>query len=665
MRHTGLPYHLRFRQVHLDFHTSGDIPNVGAKFDKSAFQEALRRGHVDSVTVFAKCHHGFSYHPTRVGLKHPSLERNLLGEQIEACREIGVRCPIYISAGFDEYAAATHPEWIVVDKSGEKMKLGNEPKWFCMNFATGYLDYLCAQIEEVVDMWRDNDGVFLDIIAPWPDYRTATQNLRTEDDAYKQAQEVLLNYYERANQAVRSRRINNPVFHNGGHIPVGARRFNLLNSHFELESLPTGGWGYDHFPLSARYAITQPRDFLGMTGKFHGTWGEFGGFKRPAALSYECSAMLANGSKCSVGDQLHPSGEMNVDTYALIGAAYADVRVKEPWVRNVCAAARIALVSAENRQEEARGASSASVADEGAARMLLELHLPFVVLDTYASWTGYDVVVLPDGMCLTTETIEKIRNFLAQGGKILAAGSALIDPDTRTFVVDPGAELLGRSDYDPDYLVATELASSVSVRSPIVIPGGAYEVRLTTGTVLAERRVPYFNRTAKHFCSHQHAPDSPRQVGAGAIVGDGIVWFAHNLFSQYRTIGQPLFRDFFRAGLIRLFPDGLPVDTTLPSVARFNLLEQPEERRHIAHLLYAPISLRSELTIHGERKSCEIIEELLPLRNTRITLRMTKPVRAVVLQPQGKQRPFTQEGELLSFIVQEFTGHQMVVLEHA
>jgi hypothetical protein len=38
--------------------------------------------------------------------------------------------------------------------------------------------------------------------------------------------------------------------------------------------------------------------------------------------------MLAFGSKCSVGDQLHPDGEMNRDTYELIGAAYSEVEEK-------------------------------------------------------------------------------------------------------------------------------------------------------------------------------------------------------------------------------------------------------------------------------------------------------------------------------------------------
>ena len=89
-------------------------------------------------------------------------------------------------------------------------------------------------------------------------------------------------------------------------------------SHLELESLPTGGWGYDHFPASARYADYLGFDFLGQTGKFHTSWGDFGGFKHPDALVYETAQMSALGAKCLVGDQLHPSGRMNRATSAPI-----------------------------------------------------------------------------------------------------------------------------------------------------------------------------------------------------------------------------------------------------------------------------------------------------------------------------------------------------------
>ena len=78
------------RQVHLDFHTSELIPAIAAEFDKKQFQDALKRGNVNSITLFAKCHHSWSYYPTRVGRRHPNLKGDLLGRQIDACHEIRV-----------------------------------------------------------------------------------------------------------------------------------------------------------------------------------------------------------------------------------------------------------------------------------------------------------------------------------------------------------------------------------------------------------------------------------------------------------------------------------------------------------------------------------------------------------------------------------------------
>jgi hypothetical protein len=76
--------------------------------------------------------------------------------------------------------------------------------------------------------------------------------------------------------------------------------------------------------MSAKYTCNLPFDFLGMTGKFHTTWGEFGGYNHPNSLRYECAAMLAYGAKCSVGDQLHPNGTLAPSTYEIIGEAYRE-----------------------------------------------------------------------------------------------------------------------------------------------------------------------------------------------------------------------------------------------------------------------------------------------------------------------------------------------------
>ena len=47
------------RCVHLDFHMSPEIPQIGKHFSKENFQKALKVANLQSITVFAKCHNGY------------------------------------------------------------------------------------------------------------------------------------------------------------------------------------------------------------------------------------------------------------------------------------------------------------------------------------------------------------------------------------------------------------------------------------------------------------------------------------------------------------------------------------------------------------------------------------------------------------------------------
>lgn len=101
--------------VHLDFHTSPDIDGIGEKFNKDEFKKTLKQAHVDSITLFAKCHHGYTYYPSKIGTMHPNLKFNLLKEQIDACRSVGIKTPIYITMGWSKKDADEHPEWRHID----------------------------------------------------------------------------------------------------------------------------------------------------------------------------------------------------------------------------------------------------------------------------------------------------------------------------------------------------------------------------------------------------------------------------------------------------------------------------------------------------------------------------------------------------------------------
>ena len=128
---------------------------------------------------------------------------------------------------------------------------------------------------------------------------------------------------------------NAQVFFNGTTAIEKGENFRHLmyeiNTFQDLEDLPTMWGGYDKLPLLAKYFLNAGYTITAMSGKFHTEWGEFGGFKHPDALKYEASVMLAFGANCNFGDQLHPSGSLDLSTYENIGYAFNYVKQVEAW----------------------------------------------------------------------------------------------------------------------------------------------------------------------------------------------------------------------------------------------------------------------------------------------------------------------------------------------
>ena len=161
------PFDLRFRQIHLDFHTSQHITGVGAQFDPEEFAATLERARVDSVTCFARCHHGYIYYDTKAFPErhHPHLARNLLREQIEACHKRNIRVPIYVTVQWDQFTADVEPGWRVVTETGALQ--GTPPyepgfyRLLCLN--SPYVDFLEAHLAELFEL-VPVDGLFLDIV---------------------------------------------------------------------------------------------------------------------------------------------------------------------------------------------------------------------------------------------------------------------------------------------------------------------------------------------------------------------------------------------------------------------------------------------------------------------------------------------------------------------
>jgi hypothetical protein len=650
-----------FRQVHLDFHTSEQIPGVGSRFDGEQFAETLKAAHVNSITCFSRCHHGMIYHETRFAeAKHPHLTCNLLAEQIAACHSAGIRVPIYITVGWDELQSRLHPEWLQRTVEGRAQGATPlEPGWHKLCLNSPYVEFVWAQTEEVLQAF-DVDGIFFDIVWQRP-CCCANCLAGMVADGLDPAREADVSVYARAveerfkrrfTKAVRELNPECTIFYNAGHVGPDVRSTLATYSHLELESLPSGGWGYMHFPLTQRFARNLQVPTLGMTGKFHKSWGDFNSLKNAAALEYECFMMLAEGACCSVGDQLHPTGELDAATYALIGGVYAQVEAKEAWCEGAESMAEIAIFT-----PEAIGRNDGRVdpAAAGALRMLQEAHLPCDVIDAENDWSRYALLILPDKIRLDEKLREKTRRYLQGGGAlILSHESGLDTEEDRYPLTEFGVDAAGIADYAPDFVLPrAALAEGIPSTAHVLYERGRNLRPRGDAEALADLWHPYFERTWQHFCSHSHTPVDRPSDWPGAVQNGRVITFAHPIFGMYTRHGARVYRQLVVNAIARLMPEPV-LKTDAPTTAQVTLTRQPAENRRIVHLLHYLPQRR-----HG---GFDTLEDVIPLHNVTIAVRGDAP-REAYLAPSREPLTVSVADGYARVTVPEVTGHAMVVFE--
>ena len=539
-------------------------------------------------------------------------------------------------------------------------------------FNSPYLDVLCAQVEEVMVRYAGKfDGIFLDIVGAAPCYcercRKAMEerniDLSNANQVNGYVKELYQHYCDKIDEAVHKYDPNMPIVHNDGGAIFQGRKVAFRNtSHLELESLPTGGWGYDHFPKSAAYARTLGKEFLGMTGKFHHSWGEFGGYKHPNALRYETALSNICGAKCSVGDQLHPDGEMDIATYKLIGKAYAEVEAREPYITDAEYIADIGLVSAEacinssyNADFNAADMIVPAMSQElGANRMMLEGHYLYNIIDADEDFSKYKLLILPDNINLRGRFAQKISEYLSGGGKLLLTGRSGLG-DNGDFAVDAGIHFAGACEYQPSYMKPEYEIYPNGITS-YVMYGRSYNITLDEnfkGEVCFNRIDPYFNRTAEHFCSHRHTPYDKKKSSPIATVTDSIGYIGFEIFREYAEYGSVHLKYAVLDVIEKLIGDSKTLSTSLPSAGVVSLMKR--DTTLVNQIAYVVPKLRG--------KNTEIIEDIPTVLDTKVTVRADRKPERVYLAPSMEQLDFTYEDGKISYTVPKFECSTLVVIE--
>lgn len=663
------------RQIHLDFHTSEKIEGVCAEFDAEVFADTLEKAHVNSVTLFSCCHHGMLYYDSKLfpEMVHPHLaHRDLLREQAAACHRHGIAVNLYTTIRWNKPAADAHPDWVCIDEygalqdyKGKKYFEAGFYKNLCVN--TPYREFLKKQFGEVLEtvpaegVWYD--AAFANECCCPVCQRMMRERSMNPADREDRKKFALMTHYDMVSDLsayAKSFHSDYNVCFNKGHIGYLDKPVKDAYSYFSFESLPGEEWGYLDFPVSAKYMRNFGKECLGLTSRFHTEWGDFHAFRNRAAMEFEVFSMLANGCKCTIGDQMDYWGVLNPDMYRQIGQVYESVERKEPWCLGSVPLSEIGVFTAEEFFADGT-AGEIPGAGEGVTRLLIELGFQFDFIDSTSILEKYRLLILPDVIPINKSFAEKLKTYLTEGGKLIASWHSGLTPEGNTFAFPDMAVIYkGEAPYSPDFIFPKEhLEKGLESAEHVMYDRGTL-VEAVEGAEFIQMAVrPVFNRSYEHFCSHMHSPSAREEAYPAIVETTKTAYFIHPVFTTYQRIAPPWYKKLFQNEVERMLEEPY-VSHNGPSTVITNLLRQDKENRHILHILhYVPIR---------KCKNLDIVEDIIPLHHVEITLYIGESAGKIYEAPYGRELAFNQEkvssGRYrIVFVVPEVRGHHMTVIE--
>jgi len=417
--------------------------------------------------------------------------------------------------------------------------------------------------------------------------------------------------------------------------------------HVEIESLPSGGWGYAYLPYVARFVRPLGLPTLSHTGRFHKSWGDHGALKTTAALKYECCQILSQGLTSGVGDLLHPSGRPNAAVYSLLGGVYGYLEQCEPFVRAGVLASEIAVL-VDPELGDAPGPAGV-----GVVRALQQLRQQFDITGPDADLTPYRLVIVPESTTVDAATALALQAYVAGGGALILSGAAALDASGAPVLPEMGVQTHGASPFSHVYL---------HLRGPLAVADKPFDTvmyerthRMTAepgADVLVSVVEPYFERTYAHFSGHEYTVPDAESEYAAVIKNGSVVTLAAPLLTAFAVHGNACYRELLGSVIDLLMPAPLITDDG-PAHLEATVVQVGE--RTVVHLLsFIPGRLAEGL---------DLINDPVPVVDLTLNVRRAGAPLRVQLQPAGQDLPFEYSGGYVHTTVTFTGGHSMVVLE--
>ncbi len=532
------------RSIHTVIITPDWCKDVGVKFDPAAFVQNCKRVGITDIEFYTKAATGDALFPYR----HRQVAgRDWTTETRRHANEQGIAFNVYYNVGIDGRTAREHPEWACRTNTGEILAYAGPqyPIWTWMCLQSPWRQRVLDELREVAEAVRP-DGFWFDLLgAPGSyshceldvakvchcDYCKAAYRKHTGSEMPAESQDVPVRkaVFEIAQKArvglIRDitkllRGIDPKIGIGYNHAGDFWDRMGLAREDedfrdgidlYALEAKP-----HSHQSMRAKLLWSTGHKFEIMTfgnfqkmlpGAASGSWIDWN-LIPPAYQQISGAIVSAHSGRYIIGVDPLPSGEVPAGEFDNLAANFASIAQREPWLSDLASVPNIAVVYDVNSEYARRlqpPGKSIRPEAEGLHEALQDTNNHFdVVHGESLNTAGHRVLLCGDMVCPPAKLSDQIRNFVREGGLLIATHeTSLWNVDGQRQADFGWADLFGvKFDGFSPYKTANYLRLGDEIRGdapkyPALITENVLHITPTTARQLAELIYPEAERTVE------------------------------------------------------------------------------------------------------------------------------------------------------------------------
>ena len=601
-----------YARILVDNHITEDDPSFMTKFDPAQYVAMMKKAGVDSSMVYASCHNGNCYYPTKVGHMHKNLHgRDIFGQTVTLLRKEGISPLAYYTVTYHNHSAKTHPAWRQQDALGKSY---GGRYWFCCPNNSDYRDFIKAQLSEIAAY--DIDGIWIDMTffhgvcyCPVCREKYMHQTNREMPRVIDWHDEGWVKF-----QRMREQWLNEFAHELTGHIKnikpemTVSHQFSPVLMGWYLAQGP-GFADASNYPAGDFYGDKHQQRFgtkvmTGFSKNMPHEWStsrcvnlrDHTSMKSEAEMVCSAATTLANGGAYFFIDAINTDGTLYPPVYdrlEKVGQALRPFKDKMQELKpRLLADTAMYFSLASNVDEHLNGVSLEKIVSEGeisnmdptcdnrviqeqlgTSIVLNRAHIPYrIITEKTTDFSGLKTIIANNAAFMSEAETQRIRKFVADGGILIATGkTSYFDLEGRTsgdFAMGDvfGVSYTGKKSKRVNYLVPTD-GELVSCKAPGPL------VRATSAEVLGRVAEPLFDPDAAQYASIHSDPPGYVSEFAGLTVNKFGKGRCVYLYSQLLALRQDAQQLFGVSLFKRYAPSDLIISTTAPSCVEITLLK--------------------------------------------------------------------------------------------